>query len=56
MSTTVAWMKNWPHGVMVVPMAAITVSSHTLFQVTLGTTVWRAAMCQSGCASRPATM
>ena len=33
LSTMYAWMKNWPQGVIVVPMAATTVSSQTLLMV-----------------------
>ena len=56
LSTIVAWMKNWPQGVIVVPIAAITVSTQMLVGVTLGTTVLWAAACQSGWARKPATM
>ena len=49
-------MKNWPHGVIVVPMAATTVSSHTLLIVACGRTAPCAAALQSGFARNPATM
>ena len=50
-----AWMKNWPQGVIVVPMAAITVRIQRLFICARGATVpWRAAP-QSGFARNPAT-
>ena len=49
-------MKNCPQGVIVVPIAAITVRTQMLVGVMLGTTVWRAAACQSGCARMPATI
>ena len=48
-------MKNWPQGVIVVPMAAIAVSSHRLLSWALGTTVPWSAAPQSGLASMPAT-
>ena len=55
LSTMYAWMKNWPHGVIVVPMAAIAVRIQRLFVCTWGTKVpWTAAP-QSGFARKPAT-
>ena len=51
-----AWMKNWPQGVIVVPMAATTVSSHTLLIVACGRTAPCSAAPQSGFARNPATM
>ena len=54
LSTMYAWMKNWPHGVMVVPMAAMAVRIQRLFICALGTTVPWIAAPQSGRARKPA--
>ena len=56
LSTTDAWMKNWPHGVIVVPIAAIAVNSQSVSLCTCGTTAPRAAASQSGWDSRAEMM
>ena len=48
-------MKNWPHGVIVVPTAAIAVRIQRLFICTCGTNVPCTALPQSGLARKPAT-
>ena len=48
-------MKNCPQGVMVVPMAAMTVSSQTVVGVTCGVTALCAASPHWGWARMPAT-
>ena len=55
LSTTAAWMKNWPQGVSVVPMAAMTVKIHRLSHEMYGCVApWSAAL-QSGPARMPET-
>ena len=43
LSTTAAWMKNWPQGVSVVPTAAMTVNSQRLSIWACGSAAPRAA-------------
>ena len=56
LSTMYAWMKNWPQGVIVVPMAATTVRSQTLLIVTWGGRSRAAPPPSRASARKPATM
>ena len=50
LSATYDWMNAWPHGVIVVPTVATTVSQYSGLSESLGMTSDDAARPQSGCA------